>query len=220
MIPMDKRILEASIQLLNRNGITKFSMRAIIKELGISLSSLYRHVPGRMALYSLICEHVCQNIKEKENAAPKEYLMDICKSLREELLKIRHSAAIFYETIPASEKHRELKPKVMKALSALGVKEAHLFSSACILINYCLFSVWDEEFYRAVSGARNPQGIIGFYQNQLSGMDYETQFLYGLEVILNGYIIPARRPVSKNYTDFAESHGAKRKIRTPHSSSA
>ena len=200
------KIIITSISLLNKNGISGFGIRAVAKEMKISTSTFYRYVRGREELYSLICEYICQNMEEpilsRENS--KKYITELCAGLRAELLKIRHSAAIFYETVPVTEKHMELKEKIIKALKAYGVKNSLCFSSACILINYCLFSVRDEEFYREIKNSKNPlfigtslkgidtSKILSFYQAELSTLDLDEHFLYGLDLLIKGFIKTGR----------------------------
>ena len=187
MAEIDKKILCTSIELLNEKGVNKFSVRALARVMNLSMSTLYRNVKGKSDIYSMICEYVCENIGEREfyfYPDAKSYLLDILSSLRRELLQIRHSAAIFLETVPSRPKHMELKPKIMKALASMGVSESQQFTLTCTLINYVLSNVNDEEFYRDVSFAIEPGGIIGFYKNQVKNMDYDKQFLDGLELLL------------------------------------
>ena len=188
MTYMDHRIVMASTELLNERGLVKFNLRAVAKKMNVSLSTLYKYAPRKKFIYAMICEVVCIGMGEREfyfHADPKSYLLDLLSCLRRELLKIRHSAAIFLETVPSEPKHMELKPKIMKALSSMGVDESLQFSLACTLINYVLSSVNDEEFYRDISLASEPRGIVGFYQKHVNGMDYDQQFLTGLELLLN-----------------------------------
>ena len=85
-------------------------------------------------------------------------------------------------------KHMEFFNKNMEALSALGVEDAWCFSSTKIINNYVMASVWDEEFFRAISRG-SPTGTgITFYRSQITGMNYDRNFMCGLEAILDGII--------------------------------
>jgi len=187
MINLNEKILDSSILLLNKNGINKFTMRKLIKEMKVSSATLYRAVSNKEGIYSIICEHICQKIHVFE-AVPKLFIKEVLTELRTELLKIRNSAAIFYETIPVYREHMEFKQSIIKALLAQGMDEEYSFSTACLLINYVLFSVWDEEFYSSLSGAKNARGIISFYKNMVKDIDYGSHFQHGLNLLLNGLI--------------------------------
>jgi len=184
-------ILNTSIEILNKYGVTKFGIRILGRKMKLSTTTIYKYVKGKMGLYSLICEHICELVYQKINEEdiknnPKDYLFCLCNGLRNELLKIRNSAAIFYETIPCTPKHIELKPNIMKALIALGVKEEKSFSLACILFDYIVFSVWDEEFFRLVSKTNKQDVSLNFYKNHLKEMDYNAHYKYGLDILLKG----------------------------------
>ena len=190
MNPMVEKIVNASIEILKRGGIDGLSMRAIAKEVELRVSSLYNHVPRKKDIYHLISEYICQNISYPDAINdPRSYIIELNRSFRRELLKIKHSALIFCELVPNTPKHLELYHKNMEALSALGVDKARSFSCATIIKNYVMSSVWDEEYFRAISRSINPaeKGEL-FYRSQLAGINYDRNFMYGLEAILDGLL--------------------------------
>ena len=53
-----RRILEAAVRLVDREGLAALSMRKLGQELGVEAMSLYRHVPNKAALLDGIAETV------------------------------------------------------------------------------------------------------------------------------------------------------------------
>ena len=187
MKPMVDKIIHASIAILKREGVEGLSMRAIAREVELHVSTLYSHISRKRDLYYLISEYICHNINYPSNMDdPRGYLIELNQSFRRELLKIKHSAFIFAEIIPNTPKHLEFFNKNMEALSALGVEDSLCFPITKIINNYVMASVWDEEFFRAISRDASPGTGKAFYRSKIAGANYDNLFLNGLEVILNG----------------------------------
>ena len=53
-----RRILQAAVRLVDRDGLAALSMRRLGQELGVEAMSLYRHVPNKAALLDGIAETV------------------------------------------------------------------------------------------------------------------------------------------------------------------
>lgn len=53
-----ERIVEAAVELADRDGIAALSMRNVAAALGVGTMSLYRYVPGKSELLDLMLDHV------------------------------------------------------------------------------------------------------------------------------------------------------------------
>ncbi|TDC75195.1 TetR/AcrR family transcriptional regulator [Streptomyces hainanensis] len=53
-----ERIVEAAVELADRDGIAALSMRNVATALGVGTMSLYRYVPGKSELLDLMLDHV------------------------------------------------------------------------------------------------------------------------------------------------------------------
>ncbi len=58
------RVLEAAVDLADREGIAAVTMRRLAAELGVEAMSLYHHLPGKEALLDGLVEHVVTEIGE------------------------------------------------------------------------------------------------------------------------------------------------------------
>ena len=56
-------ILEAALQLVDREGLDALSMRRLGKELGVEAMSLYNHVPSKAALLDGLIEHALAHLE-------------------------------------------------------------------------------------------------------------------------------------------------------------
>jgi len=61
-------IVEAAIDLLDREGIAKFSMRRLADALGTGAASLYWHVPGKGQLFEMIVDRLVERMGSPELA--------------------------------------------------------------------------------------------------------------------------------------------------------
>ena len=194
---MTERIIREAINLLNEKGMKYFSMREIAKKLNIKASSLYYHVRNKREIYSLLSEHVCGklNIPPEIPAGPEEaenFLLESGKKLRTELLKIRDSAIIFGETVPNTPKHLDFTKGTVEAFSRLGLNEAYCFFAANTFINYVLFFLMDEAYFKSIPRGKPKYPGTEFYKKYVTGMDYDRQFLFGLEALIEGIRRKAR----------------------------
>jgi len=57
-----ERIINAAVQLIEREGAGAFSMRRIASELGTGVMSLYNYVPGRAAVLDGVAERILSGI--------------------------------------------------------------------------------------------------------------------------------------------------------------
>lgn len=182
-------IVEASIKILNRDGIEELTMRTIAKELSIKAASLYWHVSGKMELYGMIAEHLCSQYDMPKRYDMKSFLEETYKAYRTMLLSTRDAVPIFENSIPNTPKRLEIIKATMDALSSMGIPDKNLLTIANLLNNYVLSFVADEMRFKNTP----PEAFGAFVERVtpidrrvLANIDYDEQFLYGLRVLFAG----------------------------------
>jgi TetR/AcrR family transcriptional regulator, tetracycline repressor protein len=184
-------IVEASIKILNRDGIENLTMRAIAQELRIKAASLYWHVRGKLELYGEIAEYLCSqsHMPKTDGVDVKSFLEETYKAYRNMLLSTRDAVPIFESSIPNTPKRLEIIKATIDALSSMGIPDKNLITIANLLNNYVLSFVADEvRFKNTPSEALVdfPEMLGPFDRRMFTNIDYEEQFLYGLRVLFAG----------------------------------
>lgn len=184
-------IIEASIEILNRDGFEALTMRTIAKELEIKAASLYWHIKGKLELHGEIAEYLCSryHMPEKEGMDVKSFLEETHKAFRTMLLSTRDAVPVFENSVPTTPKRLEIIKSTLDALSSMGVPDKHLVTTGNLLNNYVLSFVADEIRFK-----NTPQELFDDFPEMLGpldrrlfvNMDYDEQFLYGLRVLFAG----------------------------------
>ena len=184
-----KGIVEASIKILNRDGIENLTMRTIAKELRIKAASLYWHVSGKLELYGEIAEYLCSQFQMPKRDDVKSFLEETHKAYRTMLLSTRDAVPIFEDSIPNTPKRIEIIRITMDALLGMGIPDKNIVTIANLLNNYVLSFVADEVRFKNTP----PEVFVDFSEmlgtfdrRMFANMDYDEQFLYGLRVIFAG----------------------------------
>ena len=184
-------IIRASINILNRDGVSGLSMRTIAKELKIKAASLYNHISGKTELYNEIAEYMCvQCVKPDESLEAKEYVIAVAKSYRAMLLSVRDSVTIFEDSIPNTPFRVGIIKAWVERLKTLGVSEKNLMTVSNLFNNYILSFTEDEVRIKS----RTPEEIQTFKnmlnpsdeQIFISERDFDEQFLFGLQLLFIG----------------------------------
>ncbi|MBL4933244.1 TetR/AcrR family transcriptional regulator C-terminal domain-containing protein [Clostridium paridis] len=183
-------IIKASLDILNRDGINNLSMRALAKELDIKAASLYWHIKDKQDLYDLIAEHINKEIVLPKNLEdPKETLIALSLEIRRVLLNTRDAVEVLATSFPRTPSRIEGIKFILATLTSYGVSNKNCLTAANILNNYVLSFVADEIRGKDISpDAAKQFGLIFGEQYEMS-IDFEGQFLYGLEVILAGLLV-------------------------------
>jgi AcrR family transcriptional regulator len=184
-------IVDASVTILNRDGIEGLSMRLLAKELDIKAASLYWHFKGKEELYGAIAEHLCTQLVLPDNTADaKSYLFEAHKRYRAMLLGTRDAVAICENSIPSTPKRLEIIGAIGDKMLEFGVKEKNLMTASNLVNNYVLSFVADEYRFKNTPPEKMQEleKLMTAREMQLlrSSSDYDEQFLYGLNVLFAG----------------------------------
>ncbi|KYQ86404.1 MULTISPECIES: TetR/AcrR family transcriptional regulator C-terminal domain-containing protein [Thermoactinomyces] len=182
-------IIQASLDLLNRDGIGNLTMRALAKELNIKAASLYWHIKNKQELYDLIAEHITRDVSFPESVDhPEEALTAIALEFRRVLLHTRDAVDIFAQSVPKTPSRIKAIKFVLSALTKLGVSDKNCMTAANLINNYILSFVADEIRAKQLSSEELKQFEMLFGKQYAFDPDFERQFLYGLNVLLTGLL--------------------------------
>jgi len=200
-------IIEASIRILNQDGINGLSMRSIARELKIKAASLYFHIKGKTELYNEIAEYMCIKCKKPDKSLEdKDYMIESAKTYRAMLLNVRDSVAIFQDSSPNTPSRIGIIKDWTERLSKLGVCEKNILTIANLINNYVLSFTSYELRVKKRNTPEEIQAIhemlsystlatpkqskksmaIGKKLKNINKHDFEEQFLLGLRLILAG----------------------------------
>lgn len=183
-------IINASLDILNRDGIDNLSMRTLAKELNIKAASLYWHIKDKQDLYDLIAEHINQEISLPETIDDaKEALTILALELRRVLLKTRDAVDIFARSIPSTPSRIQAIRFVLAALTKYGVSDKNCLTAGNLVNNYVLSFVADEIRAKHISPEETKQLGLFFGEQYEMNLDFEQQFLYGLRVLFAGLLV-------------------------------
>lgn len=180
-------IVRAAIDILNRDGLEKLSMRALAAVLGVKAPALYWHIKNKQDLIDQIAERMSTEMLTSCGLGnAKKYLFEFAHVYRQKLLEVRDGVAIFIDSYPSTPARCETIKNTMISLLHIGVKEKYCLVAAGLFNNYVLSFVADELVFRA-----NPAGMPAFI-NTILGTDYEKmsfdeQFECGLNVLFAGF---------------------------------
>lgn len=90
-------IVTAAFALLNENGISGISMRALAKRLGIQAPALYWHIDSKEELFSLMMTKISTSAFDSVPACPdwREWLKLYARAKRDALLGHREGAIVY-----------------------------------------------------------------------------------------------------------------------------
>ncbi|WP_280494799.1 TetR/AcrR family transcriptional regulator [Nocardia farcinica] len=110
-------LVRAALAVIDRDGLSALTMRAVAKELGMATMALYRYVPDRDGLERLIVDSLFESV-------------DVCVPAdtpwRERVIllldRLRAAVAAHPETVPLLLAHRQSSPTSLRWMEAmLGV---------------------------------------------------------------------------------------------------
>ena len=195
-----KSIVRTAMDILNREGIGKLSMRPLAAALGVKAAALYWHIKDKRELYSLIAEEVCAGIKPTCGLSDaKKYLLESARIYRENLLALRDSVEIFIYSSPSTPIRFELIKSIMICLIHLGIKEENCLIAAGIFNNYVLSFAADEARFRSLPPGAFYNGFDGILGTEYAKLSFDEQFERGLEVLFTGFDVLKSKRKPGNY---------------------
>jgi AcrR family transcriptional regulator len=201
-----ERVLETAVALADRHGLDWLSMRKLAEELGVAAMTLYYYVPNKTELIDGMIDIVFSEIEPPSLEVDwKTAMRRRAVSTREALNRHRWAVGNMEGRTDHGPANLRLHDAVLGCLRAAGfsiemsvhaysVQDAYIYGFA--LQETDMSSETPDDFaaeaqrqmeaYQDVLAAYpNLVEVVGGYVAK-SGYDYATEFLFGLDLILDG----------------------------------
>jgi len=191
----DDQLVAAALAVVDREGLSALTMRAVARELGVATMGLYRYVADRQALETLVVDHVLCSV---DLSLPEGAWQDRVRVL---LDRMRIAVARHPGIVPLVLRHRQAAPGSLRLIEAMlsvladgGLEGTDRVLAQRTLIGY-LLGFLQNEHYAALSGP----GTIAM--SELSPEEYpllagtaadartvppDEEFRRGLDIVLRG----------------------------------
>jgi AcrR family transcriptional regulator len=201
-----ERVLEAAVAFADRHGLEALSMRKLADELGVAAMSLYYYVPNKVELIDGMIDIVFGEIEPPSLELDwKAAMRRRAVSTREALNRHRWAVGQMEGRTTHGPANLQLHDAVLGCLRAAGfsiemtvhaysVQDAYIYGFA--LQETDMSSETPEDFAAEAQRQMNAYEdvladyphlveVVGGYVAE-SGYDYATEFLFGLDLILDG----------------------------------
>lgn len=199
------RIVEAAIAILDAEGETALTFRALAARLATGSGAIYWHVADKTALLTAATGAIiAQAVRDDPKAEPRAAIRALALSMFD-LIDARPWIGAHLAREPWQSAMLTIFEGVGSRLDALGVAEAAQFDAATALVNYILGCAGqnaanarlmppdtDREAALAEVAARwarldpNEHPFVRKMAARLAGHDDRAQFLAGVDLILAG----------------------------------
>ncbi|WP_040838124.1 TetR/AcrR family transcriptional regulator [Nocardia brevicatena] len=193
------QLAAAALAVIDREGLSALTMRAVAKELGMATMGLYRYVSDRQALEVLVVDHVFRSLDLTLPAA------DWRDRIRLLLDRIRVAMARHPAVVPLVLRHRQAAPTSLRFIEAMlsvladgGHTGLDRVIAQRTLVGY-LLGYLQNEHYAALTGS----GTITMSELSPDEFPYlartateartvspDEEFRRGLDIVLRGLAVP------------------------------
>jgi AcrR family transcriptional regulator len=201
-----ERVLRAAVDLADERGLDALSMRKLAGELGVEAMSLYNHVANKDDLLDGMIDLVFGEIEAP--AADGDWKAEMRKravSTREALMRHRWAVGEMEGRTDHGTSNLRVHDAVLGCLRAAGfsiemtvhamsVQDAYIYGFALQQTDMSSETPEDfaaeaqrqmEEYADSLAAYPNLVEVVGGYVAK-AGYDYDAEFLFGLDVILDG----------------------------------
>jgi AcrR family transcriptional regulator len=205
-------IVDASLRILDRDGIDGVSMRRVAEELGTGPATLYWHVRNKDELFDLVVERVIGEIlpPEPDPAHWQEQLREMGHIMRKVMTSHRDLARVSLGRWPLGPNALRWLEWILAVTRGAGIPDRHAARVGFLFPLYVIGFVLDqeagpitlaegvtlEEMLERVSGYLESLGDhfpnIAETAREIVGGDVDERFEYGLDVLIAGLEARAR----------------------------
>ncbi|PWI09473.1 TetR family transcriptional regulator [Streptomyces sp. NWU339] len=210
------RVVEAAVEIADRDGLGALSMRRIAAELGTGTMSLYRYVPGKAELLDLMLDRVQRPSEDPADFGDGGW--------RPALEALAHATLALYRRHPWLLEVNQSRPilgpsaldgmeKVLTRIKPMGLSDPELVSVIIMIDGYVVGAartqlyeaeaerrtgLTDAQFWEAQRPALEQAMLSGRYPVLASlsedtfGPDFD-HFEFGLQRVLDGLEVLVRR---------------------------
>jgi AcrR family transcriptional regulator len=202
-------IVEAALDLLEREGMAGLSMRKLAHELGTGAATLYWHVGDKEQLLSLMLDRI---VGEIELPAPdevdwRERVKEMARSARRGLSSRRDAAQLSMGRIPAGPHSLPVLERNLAVLAAAGLPARVIAYAVDMFALYVGGFAYEEslrvpplgdegaspeqlsEYFRSLPADQFPNLVR--LADDLTAGDTEDRFEFAIELLVRGLIAMA-----------------------------
>lgn len=189
------QLVAATLAVVDRDGLSALTMRAVAKELGMATMGLYRYVSDRQALEVLVVDHIFRSV---DLTLPDTGWTDRIRLL---LGRVRVAVAKHPAVVPLVLRHRQacagslrLIETMLSVLTDGGHEGIDRVIAQRTLIDY-LLGFLQNEHYAALSGAGtitmselSPENYPNLARTAADARSVpaDEEFRRGLDIVLRG----------------------------------
>jgi AcrR family transcriptional regulator len=199
-------VLETAMRLADEHGIEWLSMRKLADEIGVAAMTLYYYVPNKTELLDGMIDLVFSEIEPPSlDVDWKTAMRRRAVSTREALSRHRWAVGLMEGRSTHGPSNMRLHDAVLGCLRAAGfslamtvhaysVQDAYIYGFALQQTDMAPETADDfaaeaqrqmEAYKELLADYPNMVEVVGGYVAK-EGYDYETEFLFGLDLILDG----------------------------------
>lgn len=194
-----KAILDAAVELVDREGMAALNMRALAAQLGAGTMSLYHHVPNKDALLDGLTEVLMSEIgvPDASDGSWVDRALHMARSFREVCIRHPHCVPLLVTRTFASDSALRPCEAAFELLAEGGFDANRALVIFRTILAYCLgfVTLEAEGFFGALgpdpdAGELRDSGMprLAELVPHLSGRDYSTDFEDGLRIVLAGVV--------------------------------
>ncbi len=204
-------IARAALRALNDVGLDGLTMRVLAKELGVQAPTLYWHVKNKQQLLDAMADLLAAEAAEgleapRRDETWQEWITEVAGRSRRTLLRYRDGARVAagaYSSNPAVGRTVEL---ILRTLQDAGFEPVVAARAFPVILHYTIGFTIEEQARAGEAYEKNPyEGglrldaekypLTASVAEELYSTDTETNFRYGLSLILAGManlVVPPR----------------------------
>jgi TetR/AcrR family transcriptional regulator, tetracycline repressor protein len=192
-----RRILDAAVELVDREGLRALSMRRLGAELGYEAMSIYNHVPSKAALYDGMVEVLLEDLEiPPAERGWEERIRGAYRSFRRLALAHPNVFPLFVTRPPATPDGPWLVEEFLQTLKDAGFDTDTALHAFRTLSGYAFGYAMAEirGFALEPDGTRSGAGKLSAERfpritelsANLESVDRDAEFEFGLDVFFDG----------------------------------
>jgi TetR/AcrR family tetracycline transcriptional repressor len=195
-------IARGALRALNDVGLDGLTMRVLAKELGVQAPTLYWHMKNKQELLDAMADLLAVEAAEgleapRRDETWQDWITEVASKTRRTLLRYRDGARVAagaYSSDPAVGRTIEL---ILRTLQDAGFEPSVAARTFPVILHYTIGFTIEEQARTGMAYDRNPyEGglrvdgerfpLTASVAQELYQTDTDTNFRYGLSVILSG----------------------------------
>jgi AcrR family transcriptional regulator len=200
-------IAEASLQIVDADGLDALTMRSVAQALGTGAASLYAHVASKDQLLELVVERVIGELPPVPEPDPErwgEQVKEIARSIRQIFSRHKDLARASFARIPLGENALTGTEGWIKLLRAGGLADKVIAFACDLLPLYVMAVCYEESLYEGEATADEMEAFVSDMRNYFASLPADRfpnivalagaltegsgdeRFEFGLEVLVRG----------------------------------